>query len=54
LLNEPVIEFDRKLNPLRDELLAEPFMLKDGRLMVPDRPGLGVTVRDDTLKAYAR
>ena len=39
---------------LRDELLAEPFTLKDGRLMVPDRPGLGVTVRDDTLKAYKR
>jgi D-galactarolactone cycloisomerase len=54
LLNEPVIEFDRKHNPLRDELLAEPFTLKDGRLMVPDRPGLGVTVRDDTLKAYKR
>ena len=54
LLNEPVIEFDRKHNPLRDELLAEPFALKDGRLMVPDRPGLGVTVRDDTLKAYSR
>jgi D-galactarolactone cycloisomerase len=54
LLNEPVIEFDRKHNPLRDELLAEPFTLQDGRLVVPDRPGLGVTVRDDTLKAYSR
>jgi D-galactarolactone cycloisomerase len=54
LLNEPVIEFDRKHNPLRDELLVEPFTLKDGRLMVPDRPGLGVTVRDDTLKAFSR
>jgi D-galactarolactone cycloisomerase len=54
LLNEPVIEFDRKHNPLRDELLVEPFTLKSGRLVVPDRPGLGVTVRDDTLKAYKR
>jgi D-galactarolactone cycloisomerase len=54
LLNEPVIEFDRKHNPLRDELLAEPFTLKEGRLVVPDRPGLGVTVSDDTLRAYKR
>jgi D-galactarolactone cycloisomerase len=54
LLNEPVIEFDRKHNPLRDELLAEPFVLKEGRLVVPNRPGLGVTVRDETLKAYMR
>ena len=50
LLNEPVIEFDRKHNPLRDELLVGPFTLKDGRLMVPDRPGLGVTVRTTPLR----
>jgi hypothetical protein len=34
LLNEPIIEFDRKHDPLRDELLAEPFTLKDGRPIV--------------------
>jgi D-galactarolactone cycloisomerase len=54
LLNEPVIEFDRKHNPLRDELLVEPFTLNGGRLVIPNRPGLGVTVRDDTLAAYRR
>lgn len=53
-LNEPVIEFDRKHNPLRDELLEEPFTLVDGSLAVPDRPGLGVTVRDDVLTAYSQ
>lgn len=52
LLNEPVIEFDRKHNPLRDDLLEEPFRLIDGRLAVPDRPGLGVRVRDDVLAIY--
>jgi D-galactarolactone cycloisomerase len=52
LLNEPVIEFDQKHNPLRDELLEEPFTLIDGRLAVPDRPGLGVTVRDDVLAIH--
>jgi D-galactarolactone cycloisomerase len=53
-LNEPVVEFDRKHNPLRDELLEEPFTLVDGSLAVPDRPGLGVTVRDDVLAAYSQ
>ena len=53
-LNEPVIEFDRKHNPLRDELLEEPFTLVDGTLAVPDRPGLGVTVRNDVLAAYSQ
>lgn len=54
LLNEPVIEFDRKHNPLRDELLEAPFTLTDGRIAVPDRPGLGVAVRDDILARYSR
>ena len=45
--NEPVIEFDRNKNPLRDELLLDhEFVLgKDGDLAVPlDKPGLGVTI----------
>jgi D-galactarolactone cycloisomerase len=53
LLNQPVIEFDRKHNPLRDDLLEERFELVDGCLAVPDRPGLGVTVREEILAKYS-
>jgi D-galactarolactone cycloisomerase len=53
LLNQPVIEFDRKHNPLRDELLVERFELEEGTLKVPDRPGLGVVVREDILVKYS-
>ncbi|QCP62360.1 mandelate racemase/muconate lactonizing enzyme family protein [Pantoea sp. SO10] len=53
LLNQPVIEFDRKHNPLRDDLLHQHFELIDGSLAVPDSPGLGVTVRDDILNQYS-
>jgi len=53
LLNEPVIEFDRKHNPLRDDLLEEQITLVDGRLPVPDGPGLGVTVRESALTRFA-
>ncbi|MDJ0895639.1 MAG: mandelate racemase/muconate lactonizing enzyme family protein [Alphaproteobacteria bacterium] len=51
--NEPVIEFDRTPNPLRDDLLEERFVLEDGALKVPDRPGLGVRVREDVLAQYS-
>ncbi len=54
LLNQPVIEFDRKHNPLRDDLLQERFVLEGGCLAVPNRPGLGVTVREDILAKYSR
>ena len=53
LLNEPVIEFDRKHNPLRDDLLDQTFALVDGKLPVPDGPGLGVTVNEAQLARFA-
>lgn len=52
LQNAPVVEFDRKHNPLRDDLLEEGFTLKDGFVQVPDRPGLGVSVNEDVLNRY--
>eukprot|EP00947_MAST-08B_sp_MAST-8B-sp1_P004306 g4306.t1 len=55
LQNEPVMEWDRNRNELRDDLLL-PFAFqidKDtGRLVVPDGPGLGVTVNEEVLDRY--
>jgi D-galactarolactone cycloisomerase len=53
LQNEPVVEFDRKTNPLRDHLLGNPFALVDGRVTVPQRPGLGITVDQAILERYS-
>jgi D-galactarolactone cycloisomerase len=53
--NEPgpfLFEFDRSLNPLRDELLEEPFDPTGGTLEVPSEPGLGVTVDEDAVERY--
>lgn len=52
LLNEPMIEFDRKHNPLRDDLLDQTFQLVDGRVVIPDAPGLGVTVKESALQQF--
>ena len=54
LQNEPVVEYDRKHNPLRDDLLESNFTLKEGRLAVPTGPGLGVTVDEDVLNKFAK
>jgi len=51
-INDPVIEFDRSPNPLRDDLLLEPFSMKGGALSVPTGPGLGVTIDEDKLMLY--
>ena len=55
LENQPVIEFDRNKNPLRDELLLNhEFLLgEDGDLAVPlDKPGLGVEVNMEALERF--
>ena len=53
LQNEPVIEFDRKYNPLRDDLLNETFILRDGLVSIPSGSGLGVTINEDKLAEFA-
>lgn len=53
LQNAPIVEFDRKHNPLRDDLLDQRFALADGKLAVPDAPGLGVTVNEAALQRFS-
>lgn len=50
--NEPMIEYDRNFNPLRDELLVENIGIENGKVKVPKGPGLGVDVNMDVLKKY--
>jgi len=48
----PWIEFDRTENALRD-ILTEPLLVpEDGLLKVPEKPGLGVDIREDMLAEF--
>ncbi|MDR2391734.1 MAG: mandelate racemase/muconate lactonizing enzyme family protein [Planctomycetota bacterium] len=46
------IELTQDANPLRDELAREPIRCEKGRLLLPDRPGLGVELDDNVVKKY--
>ncbi len=48
----PYIELDARPNPLRDEILVEPLTPVDGRIAVPDGPGLGVELDRDALERF--
>lgn len=50
--NEPVVEYDRTRNPLRDDLLTQQFVLHDGYVSIPDGPGLGVDVDMAVIDKY--
>ncbi len=48
----PMLEYDTTPNPLRDELLAEPLLLREGAIGVPGGPGLGITIDEEVFRRY--
>ncbi len=53
-LPEPFLEMDRTENALRDELTQPRYQVIDGRVTVPDAPGLGVEVDPGRLAEFRR
>lgn len=46
------VEYDVGENPLRDAILKEPVLLKDGCLVLPEGPGLGIALDESALARY--
>lgn len=46
-------EYDLSANPLRDELLVDAIVPKDGVIRVSEAPGLGIALNPETLRRYA-
>ena len=49
-----VLEYSLGANPMIHELVEERFAVEGGMLEIPDRPGLGITVRDDFVERYRK
>ena len=47
-----LLEYSVGANPLLQELAEEQFTVKDGLIDIPDRPGLGITIRDAFVERY--
>lgn len=45
-------EFHLRPNPLRDQLLVQAPVVRDGELIVPQGPGLGIELNPDTVSKY--
>lgn len=50
---EPIMEFDRTENPFRQAVVQTPLEHKQGVMMIPDGPGLGIEINRDALSTYA-
>lgn len=51
--NTKLLEFDVAGMSVSEELYVEPLRIQGGQVLVPDTPGLGVELRDETLVKYA-
>lgn len=47
-----ILEYSVGANPMIHDLVEERFPVSDGMVEIPDRPGLGITVREDLLHAH--
>jgi D-galactarolactone cycloisomerase len=48
-----LVEYDVGENPLRDGVVTEKLTVRNGKIVLPSAPGLGITINEDTLKRYA-
>jgi L-alanine-DL-glutamate epimerase-like enolase superfamily enzyme len=47
-----ILEYSLGHNPMLHDLIEESFPVEDGHVAIPDRPGLGITVRQSFLDDY--
>jgi len=52
LSGDPMLEFDRTPNPIREDLAVDPIENEGNEVPVPDGPGLGVEIDPDTLERF--
>jgi len=51
--SEPLLEYDRSTHPFRQDLIYPNIELVDGRVPIPDGPGIGVEVNKEKLLYFA-
>jgi L-rhamnonate dehydratase len=52
LENAPFLEYNATDNPLKTDLLSRPIQSVDGYVSVPDAPGLGIELNEETIERY--
>lgn len=51
---EPMLEYDQSTHPFRQDLIFGAITMNDGKVQIPDKPGLGVEINREVLNRYAR
>ena len=51
---EPMLEFDRTPNPIREDLAVDPITNDGDSVSIPDEPGLGVEIDETVLESFRK
>ena len=51
---EPMLEYDRSSHPFREDLIHGAIRMVNGKVAVPQAPGIGVEIDRDVLSRYVR
>jgi D-galactarolactone cycloisomerase len=51
---EPMLEYDQSTHPFRQDLIHGAITMKNGKVRIPDGPGLGVEVNREIVARYGR
>jgi D-galactarolactone cycloisomerase len=51
---EPMLEYDTSSHPFRQDLIGGRVPMSEGKVRVPQNPGIGVEVDRDVLERYDR
>ncbi len=51
---EPMLEYDQSAHPFREDLIFNAIAMRDGRVPIPQKPGIGVEVNRDVIEQYRR
>ncbi|MBP1779284.1 MAG: mandelate racemase, partial [candidate division NC10 bacterium] len=51
---EPFFEYDQSPHPFRNKTTREQFVVQDGYVEIPDRPGLGVTLDLESVRQFIK
>jgi D-galactarolactone cycloisomerase len=52
IAGEPMLEFDRTPNPIREDLTVDPITNEGNAVSIPDAPGIGVEIDPDVLESF--
>lgn len=50
--NTTMLEMTQAYGPLHSELIGDSLQMKDGYVLPPEKPGLGINLTDDTIKRF--